>query len=86
MSERNPMYQHPEWDLPGTAKALIGVQPVAEGASDAPEANVPHPSQPETAPLRIAVGQDASLTLHPQEEAVEYRQETPQHTIYLRSQ
>jgi hypothetical protein len=110
MSERNPMYQHPEWDIPGSPKALIGQEPVTKESSDlaedlvsnapqaetAPENPLDIPSLirlfqtdayplPEGAPVRIAVGKETSLTLHPNEEAVEYRQETPNHTIYLRA-
>jgi single-strand DNA-binding protein len=40
---------------------------------------------PEGAPLQIAVGKETSLTLFPQDEALEYRQQTPEHTIYLRT-
>jgi single-strand DNA-binding protein len=40
---------------------------------------------PEDAPLHIAVGKETSLTLFPQDEALEYQQETPEHTIYLRA-
>jgi single-strand DNA-binding protein len=40
---------------------------------------------PESAPLQIAVGKETSLTLYPQDEALEYRQQTPEHTIYLRT-
>jgi hypothetical protein len=110
MSERNPMYQHPEWDLPGTPKALIGQEPLTEGAADEAEATVATPPQPEAnpersldvatiirafmtdayplpedAPLRIAVGKEASLTLYPNQEAVEYQQQTTEHAIYLRA-
>jgi hypothetical protein len=41
--------------------------------------------RPHDAPLQIAVGKETSLTLFPQDEALEYRQETPEHTIYLRA-
>jgi single-strand DNA-binding protein len=35
--------------------------------------------------VHIAVGNETSLTLFPQDEALEYRQETPEHTIFLRA-
>jgi single-strand DNA-binding protein len=99
------MYQHPEWDLPGVPKALIGQEPVPEGTPPAPPPPQPEAAAqntrdipslirlfqtdayplPEGQPVRIAVGKESSLTLHPNEEAVEYRQETPEHTIYLRA-
>jgi single-strand DNA-binding protein len=109
MSERNPMYQHPDWDLPGTPKALIGAEPVPEvtPAAEPTLANAPRPEadpdkpldipslirlfetdaypMPEGAPLRIAVGKETSLTPFPQDEALEYRQETPEHIIFLRT-
>jgi hypothetical protein len=40
---------------------------------------------PESAPLQIAVGKETSITLYPKDEALEYRQQTPEHTIYLRA-
>jgi negative regulator of sigma E activity len=40
---------------------------------------------PEGAPVRIAVSTEASLTLYPDAEAVEYQQQTKDHTIYLRA-
>jgi single-strand DNA-binding protein len=110
MSERNPMYQHPEWDLPGSPKALIGHDPVPDAPSAVPEDLMSHVSAPETAaeptldipslirlfqtdayplpesaPLRIAVSTEASLTLYPNNEAVEYQQQTKEHAIYLRA-
>jgi single-strand DNA-binding protein len=39
----------------------------------------------ESAPLQISVGKETSLTLYPQDEALEYRQQTPEHIIYLRT-
>jgi hypothetical protein len=41
--------------------------------------------RPDDAPLQIAVGKETSLTLYPKDEALEYRQQTPEHTIYLRA-
>jgi single-strand DNA-binding protein len=40
---------------------------------------------PENAPLRITVGEQSSLTLYPHQEALEYRQQSKEHTIYLRA-
>jgi hypothetical protein len=94
MSEqnRNP---HPEIDIPATAHALIKAEPLP-----APEPELEEPLDipslvtlfqtdayplPESAPLQIAVGKETSLTLYPQDEALEYRQQTPEHTIYLRT-
>jgi hypothetical protein len=71
MSERNPLRQHPEWDVPAIAKALIGAEPVPESA----------PS--DTAGATLPVG-DASLTLFPDERALEFKKETPEHTVFLR--
>jgi hypothetical protein len=110
MSERNPILQHPEWDIPGSPKALIGHDPVPDAPSAVPEDLMSHVSAPETeaetpldipslirlfqtdayplpesAPLRIAVSKEASLTLYPNNEAVEYQQQTKEHAIYLRA-
>jgi hypothetical protein len=51
MSERNPMYQHPEWDLPGVPKALIGAEPVPEFSTDPRPANDPQPETKQEKPL-----------------------------------
>jgi hypothetical protein len=110
MSERNPLYQHPEWDIPGSPKALIDLDPVPEASSDLAEdlvSNAPQPETepenpldipslirlfqtdayplPESAPVRITVSKEATLTLYPNNEAVEYQQQTKDHTIYLRA-
>ena len=71
MSERNPILQHPEWDVPAIAKALIGAEPVpAATPEDAAERTLP-------------IG-DASLTLFPKERALEFTKETAEHTVFLR--
>jgi single-strand DNA-binding protein len=104
------MYQHPEWDIPGSPKALIGQHPVTAASSDLTEgleSNAPPPETgpenpldipslirlfqtdayplPEGAPVRIAVSKEATLTLYPNNEAVEYQQQTKEHAIYLRA-
>jgi single-strand DNA-binding protein len=110
MSERNATYQHPEWNLPGAPKALIGQDPVPAASSDVAEdlvSNAPRPETqaenpldipslirlfqtdayplPESAPVRIAVSKEATLTLYPNNEAIEYQQQTKDHAIYLRA-
>jgi single-strand DNA-binding protein len=110
MSERNATYQHPEWNLPGAPKALIGQDPVPAASSDVAEdlvSNAPRPETqaenpldipslirlfqtdayplPESAPVRIAVSKEATLTLYPNNEAIEYQQQTKEHAIYLRA-
>ena len=71
MSERKPLYQHPEWDVPAIAKALIGAEPVpAVTPKDAAETTLP-------------IG-DASLTVFPDERALEFTKETAEHTVFLR--
>src|ERR687895_910149 len=93
MSERK---KHPEIDIQTPARALIGLEPVQDLPETKPEEPLDIPSLirlfqtdayplPESAPLRIAVGKDTSLTLYPKDEALEYRQQTPEHTIYLRT-
>jgi hypothetical protein len=93
MSERN---KHPEIDIQMPARALIGLEPVQDVPERTPEEPLDIPSLirlfqtdayplPESAPLQIAVGKETSLTLYPQDEALEYRQQTPEHTIYLRT-
>jgi single-strand DNA-binding protein len=93
MAERN---KHPEIDIQMPARALIGLEPVQDLPVTTPEAPLDIPSLirlfqtdgyplPESAPVQIAVGKDTSLTLYPKDEALEYRQQTPEHTIYLRA-
>src|ERR671915_194327 len=93
MSERN---KHPEIDIQTPARALIGYEPIQDLPETKPEETLDIPSLirlfqtdayplPESAPLQIAVGKETSLTLFPHEEALEYRQQTPEHTIYLRA-
>jgi hypothetical protein len=71
MSERNPMFQYPEWDIPAISKVLIGVEPV------------PTATPADTAGTTLPIG-DASLTLFPKERALEFKKETPEHTVFLR--
>jgi hypothetical protein len=105
MSERNPMYQHPEWDLPAVPKVLIGAEPVPDSTPLAPTPPQPESAAenpldipslirlfetdayplPESAPVRIAVSKEATLTLYPNNEAIEYQQQTKEHAIYLRA-
>src|SRR5918996_2500816 len=93
MSERD---KHPEIDIQMPARALIGLEPVQDVPETKPEETLDIPSLirlfqtdayplPERAPLQIAVGKETSLTLYPKDEALEYRQQTPEHTIYLRT-
>jgi hypothetical protein len=93
MTERN---KHPEIDIQMPARALIGLDPVETLPETRPEQPLDIPSlirlfqtdaSPllERAPLQISVGKETSLTLYPKDEALEYRQQTPEHTIYLRT-
>ena len=93
MSERN---KYPEIDIQTPARALIGLEPVQNLPERKPEEALDIPTivrafqsdaypLPESAPLQIAVGKETSLTLYPQDEALEYRQQTPEHTIFLRA-
>jgi single-strand DNA-binding protein len=93
MAERD---KHLEIDIQPPARALIGAEPVQHQPERKPEEVLDIPTivrafqsdaypLPEGAPVRIAVGKETSLTLFPQDEALEYRQETPEHTIYLRA-
>jgi single-strand DNA-binding protein len=93
MSERD---KHPEIDIQTPARALIGLEPGQNLPETKPEEVSDIPSLirlfqtdvyplPESAPLQIAVGKETSLTLYPKDEALEYRQQTPEHTIYLRA-
>jgi hypothetical protein len=93
MSERN---KYPEIDIQTPARALIGLEPLQNLPERKPEEALDIPTivrafqsdaypLPEGAPLHIAVGKETSLTLYPQDEALEYRQETLEHTIYLRA-
>jgi single-stranded DNA-binding protein len=93
MSERN---KHPEIDIQTPARALIGLEPVQNLPERKHEEALDIPSLirlfqtdayplPESAPVQIAVGKETSLTLYPNDEALEYRQQTPEHTIYLRT-
>jgi single-strand DNA-binding protein len=93
MAERN---KHPEIDIQTPARALIGLEPQQDVPETKPEEPLDIPSLirlfqtdaytlPESAPLQIAVGKETSLTLYPKDEALEYRQQTPEHTIYLRA-
>jgi hypothetical protein len=65
------MRQHPEWDVPAIAKALIGAEPVPEA--------IPSDAAGTTLPIG-----EASLTLFPEEQALEFRKETAEHTVFLR--
>jgi single-strand DNA-binding protein len=93
MAERD---KHPEIDIQTPVRALIGLEPVQTLPETNPEEVLDIPSLirlfqtdayplPESAPLQIAVGKETSLTLYPKDEALEYRQQTPEHTIYLRA-
>jgi single-strand DNA-binding protein len=93
MAERN---KHPEIDIQTPARALIGYEPVQDLPEPKPAEQLDIPSLirlfqtdayplPESAPVQIAVGKETSLTLYPQDEALEYRQQTPEHTIFLRT-
>ena len=93
MAERK---KHPEIDIQTPARALIGLEPVQDLPETTPEEPLDIPSLirlfqtdayplPESAALQIAVGKETSLTLYPKDEALEYRQRTPEHTIYLRA-
>src|SRR5918999_3739471 len=93
MSERD---KHPEIDIQMPARALIGLEPAQDLPETTPEEPLDIPSLfrlfqtdayplPESAPLQIAVGKETSLTLYPKDEALEYRQQTPEHTIFLRA-
>jgi single-strand DNA-binding protein len=93
MAERN---KHPEIYIQPPARALIGYEPVQELPEPKPAEQLDIPSLirlfqtdayplPESAPVQISVGKETSLTLFPQDEALEYRQQTPEHTIYLRT-
>src|SRR5918992_4688904 len=93
MAERK---KHPEIDIQTPARALIGLEPVQDLPETTPEEPLDIPSLirlfqtdayplPESAALQIAVGKETSLTLYPQDEALEYRQQTPEHTIFLRA-
>jgi hypothetical protein len=93
MSERN---KHPEIDIQTPVRALMGLEPQQNLPEAKPEKPLDIPSLirlfqtdayplPESAPLQIAVGKETALTLYPQDEALEYRQQTPEHTIYLRA-
>ena len=93
MAERK---KHPEIDIQMPARALIGLEPVQDVPEPKPAEPLDIPSLirlfqtdayplPESAPLQISVGKETSLTLYPQDEALEYRQQTPEHTIYLRT-
>jgi hypothetical protein len=93
MSERN---KHPEIDIQMPARALIGLEPMQNLPERTPAEALDIPSLirlfqtdayplPESAPVQISVGKETSLTLYPKDEALEYRQQTPEHTIYLRA-
>jgi hypothetical protein len=93
MAERK---KRPEIDIPTLPKALIGLEPgqtqpepTAERALDIPTIVRAFQTDayplPEGAPLRIAVSDEASLTIYPKQEAIEYRQQTAEHVIYLRA-
>jgi hypothetical protein len=94
MAERKD--RRPEIDIPTPARALIGLEP----GQTQPEPEVERPLDiptiirafqtdayplPDGAPLRIAVSDEASLTLYPQQDALEYRQQTAEHVIFLRA-
>jgi hypothetical protein len=93
MAERN---KHPEIDIPTPPQALIGLkpeQPLPEQAAERP-LDIPtiirafqtdaYPL-PDGVPLQIAVSNEASLTIYPRQEAIEYRQQTAEHVIYLKA-
>jgi hypothetical protein len=93
MAERK---KRPEIDIPTPPKALIGLEPgqtlpepKAEEALDMPTIVRAFQTDaypvPDGAPLRIAVSDEASLTIYPKQEAIEYRQQTAEHVIYLRA-
>jgi hypothetical protein len=93
MAERK---KHPEIDIPTPPQALIGLEagqtlpePKAEEALDIPTIVRAFQTDaypvPEGTPLRIAVSDEASLTIYPKQEAIEYRQQTAAHVIYLRA-
>jgi single-strand DNA-binding protein len=65
------MRQHPEWDVPAIAKALIGAEPVPEA------------TPADAAGTTLSMG-DASLTLFPDEQALEFKKQTLEHTVFLR--
>jgi hypothetical protein len=78
------------------ARALIGLEPGHNLPEREPAEALDIPSLirlfqtdayplPESAPLQIAVGKETSLILYPKDEALEYRQQTPEHIIYLRA-
>jgi hypothetical protein len=94
MAERKD--KRPEIDIATPPKALIGrepgqtlPEPEAERPLDIPTLIRAFQTDayplPDGAPLRIAVSDEASLTLSPHQEAIEYRQQTPEHVIYLRA-
>jgi hypothetical protein len=93
MAERK---KQPEIDIQTPARALIGLEPrqtlpepTAESALDIPTIIRAFQTDayplPDGAPLRIAVSDEAPLTLSPKLDAIEYRQQTPEHVIYLRA-
>jgi hypothetical protein len=93
MAERK---KHPEIDIATPPQALIGLRPgqnlpetKAENALDIPTIIRAFQTDayplPEGAPLQIAVSDEACLTIYPQQDAIEYRQQTSEHLIYLRA-
>jgi hypothetical protein len=93
MAERN---KHPEIDIPTPPQALIGLtpeqtqtEPTAERPLDIPTIIRAFQTDaypvPDSASLRIAVSDEASLTIYPRQEAIEYRQQTAEHVIYLKA-
>jgi hypothetical protein len=93
MAERK---RHPAIDISTPPKALIGLEPTQHLAEPTAQEALDIPSLirlfqtdayplPEGAPLRIAVSDEASLTISPKREAIEYRQQTAEHVIYLRA-
>jgi hypothetical protein len=94
MGERKD--KRPEIDIPTPPHALIGLVPAQSLPEPAAERPLDIPTiirafqtdaypLPDGAPLRIAVSDEASLTLYPQHEAIEYCQQTPEHVIYLKA-
>jgi hypothetical protein len=94
MAERKD--KRPEIDITTPPKALIGLapgqtqpEPEAERSLDIPTIIRAFQTDayplPDGAPLRIAVSDEASLTLYPQQDALEYRQQTAEHVIFLRA-
>jgi hypothetical protein len=85
MKERKD--KRPEIDIATPPQALIGLEPEQTPPEPRAERPLDIPTiirafqtdaypVPDGAPLRIAVSDEASLTIHPQHDAIEYRQQT----------